>query len=476
MFNKIKNSPQFQSVKHKVSLTGARLADQHVSLAVTGLSRSGKTAFITSLVNQLLEANSNAELAFFSVLQQGRFYGARRESQPDLSVSRFTYEEGMANLNATPAKWPEPTNGVSQIRLRLKYRHQSSLRRLLSEDGQMILDITDYPGEWLLDLPLLEMDYIHWCQKFWDDMKDSNRAALAADFLSELAQLKPDESGDEVLLQNLAASFTAYLHRAKEAGYQLIQPGRFVLPGELAGAPVLQFFPVAKDELLNNRIDWQNAPQGSNAKLLVERFEHYKNQVIKPFYREHFKGFDRQVILVDCLTALNKGQHSFNDLQKAINWLLGSFHYGKSSLLKRLFSPKIDKLVFAASKADHITPDQQDNLVKLLESMLHQARQQIQFEGVVTESTAIAAICASKAGTSLYHGEQLNVLRGNDQQGAVVTLFPGEVPERCPEPTFWQKQGFDFPQFSPPARDIVSALPHIRMDQLLEFLLADKLA
>jgi predicted YcjX-like family ATPase len=476
MFEKLKNSQQFNFAKQKLKLVGARLADQHISLAVTGLSRSGKTAFITSLVNQLLEAKDSAVLPFFSVQKQGRLYGARREGQPDLSVSRFTYEEGMDKLNSQPPCWPSPTNGVSQIRLRLKYRHQGGLRRMLAEDGQMILDITDYPGEWLLDLPLLQMSYRDWCLQFWQDMEDEHRASLAVQFLSDVKQLQSGQSGDENLLQSLTKSFTDYLHQAKAQGYQLIQPGRFVLPGELEGAPVLQFFPVPMDELNADTLDWQAPAKGSNADLLVMRFEHYKSQVIKPFYRDHFSGFDRQVVLVDCLSALNQGAHSFNDLQKAINWLLGSFHYGKSNILKRLFSPKIDKLVFAATKADHVTPDQQENLVKLLESMLHSARQDIQFEGVITESTAIAAIRASTSGTSLYQGEQLNVLHGRNEAGEGVTLFPGEVPSTCPDPKFWQNQGFDFPHFAAPSREPLCALPHIRMDQILEFLLADKLA
>jgi uncharacterized protein len=476
MFEKLRNSEQFALAKQKLKFVGARLADQHISLAVTGLSRSGKTAFITSLVNQLLEANDSAVLPFFSVKKQGRLYGARRESQPDLSVSRFAYEEGMNKLNGQPPCWPSPTNGVSQLRLRLKYRHQGGLRRMLSEDGQLVLDITDYPGEWLLDLPLLHMTYRDWCLQFWQDMEDSRRAALAERFLMEVKQLRCDEGGDENQLQSLAKHFTDYLHSAKAEGYQLIQPGRFVLPGELEGAPVLQFFPVSVDELNSDTVDWQAPAKGSTAGLLVKRFEHYKSQVIKPFYRDHFSGFDRQVVLVDCLSALNQGEHSFNDLQKAINWLLGSFHYGKSNILKRLFSPKIDKLVFAATKADHVTPDQQENLVRLLESMLHSARQDIQFEGVSTESTAIAAIRASSSGTSLYQGEQLNVLHGRNEHGEGVTLFPGEVPSSCPKAEFWQSQGFDFPHFAPPSREALSALPHIRMDQILEFLLADKLA
>jgi len=39
-----------------------RGVDRHLRLAVTGLSRSGKTAFITALVNQLLNIHAGARL------------------------------------------------------------------------------------------------------------------------------------------------------------------------------------------------------------------------------------------------------------------------------------------------------------------------------------------------------------------------------------------------------------------------------
>ena len=43
-----------------------RGVDRHLRLAVTGLSRSGKTAFITALVNQLLNIHAGARLPLLS--------------------------------------------------------------------------------------------------------------------------------------------------------------------------------------------------------------------------------------------------------------------------------------------------------------------------------------------------------------------------------------------------------------------------
>lgn len=475
MLEKIKNSSQFKQVKDQAKIVGSRLADHHVSLAITGLSRSGKTAFITSLVNQLIEARDSASLPFFSVATESRLIGVKRELQPDVTMARFAYEEGMDRLNTQPPAWPESTNGVSQVRLLIRYQNKSGIRKLLSEQTTLTLDITDYPGEWLLDLPLLEMSYAQWCQHFYDELKEPLKQELVGDFQQALGQYDFSGAIDDMALQQTAETFTTFLHACKNAGYQLIQPGRFVLPGEYVGAPVLHFFPVPPTMLEVKDTNDDDGQCSESLALLERRFEQYKDQVVKPFYKRHFRRFDRQIVLVDCLSALNAGAHSFTDLKKAIHWLLGSFHYGRSSILKRLFSPKIDKLLFAASKADHVTPDQQENLVKLLESLVHEARQQIQFEGVETESTAVAAIRASQSAVTEHQGDAIQIIKGQALSGQSITLFPGDVPNECPASDFWQQQGFDFPKLSPPLRDERSALPHIRMDQILEFVLGDKL-
>ncbi|MBL4630824.1 MAG: YcjX family protein, partial [Paraglaciecola sp.] len=339
----------------------------------------------------------------------------------------------------------------------------------------LTLDITDYPGEWLLDLPLLDMDFSQWSTHCQEELNDPLRHKLATPFFDAVKGLDLNAKGDELALQKVAELYSQYLIDCQSHGYQLLQPGRFILPGELLGAPVLHFFPILQEQLEQQGIELSKPVKDSNAELLIKRFKHYQTQVVKPFYKEHFKAFDRQVVLVDCLSALNRGFHSYQDLQKALDWLMGSFQYGSSNILNRLFQPKIDKLVFAASKADHITPDQQTNLVKLLESMLHNARKQIQFDGVSTESTAVSAIRASKSGLGQVNGQSIPLLQGINEQGEAITLFPGEVPQSCPGPEFWKQQQFEFPKLSPPVMNAKHALPHIRMDQVLDFLLADKL-
>lgn len=61
-------------------------------------------------------------------------------------------------------------------------------------------------------------------------------------------------------------------------------------------------------------------------------------------------------------------------MRLALTQLMQSFHYGQRTLFRRLFSPVIDKLLFAATKADHVTVDQHANMVSLLQQLVQDAR------------------------------------------------------------------------------------------------------
>ena len=451
-----------------------RSLDRHVRLAVTGLSRAGKTAFITSLVNQLMHVSTNPRLPLFTAVRDDQLLGAKRVPQIDMHVPKFAYEEGMGALLSAPPSWPEPTRDVSQTRLALRYKPQRGPMKLLQDTATLYLDIVDYPGEWLLDLPLLELDFMAWSRQQAQILK-GKRAELATGWLAMAEDFDPLAPADEALIEQISARFTEYLYKCKaEGGLHWVQPGRFVLPGELAGAPVLQFFPMVWLEKITEQ-QWNDANEETNLGMLKSRYRYYQQHVVKAFYKEHFSKFDRQIILVDCLQPLNAGPESFNDMRQALDQLMQSFRYGRSSMLKRLFSPRIDKVLFAATKADHVTPEQHPNLVSLLQQLVNEAWQTASFEGIKMDCVSLSSIQATEPGFVDYHGRQVPALRGHQIDGEAKTLFPGEVPRRLPNDAFWQQSGFDFINFRPLEMQSDEPLPHIRMDKAMEYLLGDKL-
>lgn len=377
-------------IKQEVNDFISRGMDSNVRIAVTGLSRAGKTAFITSLVNQLLHTATHDNLPLLTAARDKRLIGAKREPQTNMMVPRFAYDEAMSQIHANPPQWPVPTRDVSEIRLALKYKPKKTTKKLLSKTAVLNVDIIDYPGEWLLDLPLLDMNFSSWSQTQFDALK-GKRKELAQAWLAELEQIELNADADEKQLEKVAHAYTDYLHACKDAGLHWVQPGRFVLPGELAGAPVLQFFPCRFESE-------SKAPKGSNLAMLEARFHEYQQKVVKAFYKHHFATFDRQIVLVDCLQPLNAGDEAFYDMRQALEQIMHSFRYGRSSFLRRLFSPKIDKVLFAATKADHVTPDQHPHLVSLLQQMVHPAWQTAAYENIEMSCMSIASIQATTSG------------------------------------------------------------------------------
>ncbi|MFV0296310.1 MAG: YcjX family protein, partial [Hyphomicrobiaceae bacterium] len=139
------------------SLSGAAdlftdLTTPTLRLGVTGLARAGKTVFITAFVRNLTRGG---RLPFFQAAAEHRIERAYLEPQPDHDVPRFAYEDHLEALAKEPAQWPESTRRISELRVTVEYRSTNVFWRQLGL-RRLHIDIVDYPGEWLIDLALLD--------------------------------------------------------------------------------------------------------------------------------------------------------------------------------------------------------------------------------------------------------------------------------------------------------------------------------
>ncbi len=126
-----------------------------VRLGVTGLSRAGKTVFITALVHGLARGG---RFPIFESMATGRIAAARLEPQPDDAIPRFDYEDHLRTL-IDDRNWPHSTVDISELRLVVDYQRRNG------SDRSLTIDIVDYPGEWLLDLALLDKSYATWSRE-----------------------------------------------------------------------------------------------------------------------------------------------------------------------------------------------------------------------------------------------------------------------------------------------------------------------
>lgn len=447
-----------QNVEELVNLT----LDRTVRLAVTGLRQSGKTVFITTLVHHLLYGQ---ELPFFTPVKQKRLLGARLLPPHVGDLPPFPFETSRAALSTEPPSWPEPTRGLSSLRLELRVANTGFFTRQFSDYRSQQVEIIDYPGEWTLDLPMLEQSFEEWSAAMIALGRSPARRELAGDWLDAIEQTLPTSGSERDRAATLAELYRRYLQAGQEAGLSLLQPGRMTMPGDMAGAEHLNFCPMPP-------------AAGGLYTMMSDRFEHYRDRVVRPFYTEHFSRFDRQIVLVDLLSSLNRGRAVFEDTQEALKIVLRSFRYGPSSLIARLFRPQIETLLFAATKADHVAHNQHHNLRLLLEQMVVDAAGQARFEGVQPVFMAISSLRSTDMVKTDHHGQTLSCIRGLLKgERRETVLFPGEIPPDLPIDEDWAEGRFRFRDFAPRRlRQNGNDQPrHIRLDQALDVLLGDRL-
>ncbi|MFD0917534.1 YcjX family protein [Pseudahrensia aquimaris] len=448
---------------------------------VTGLSRAGKTVFITSLVHNLLHGG---RLPLFAAYSEGRLSSAELQPQPDDATARFQYEDHL-NALLEEKTWPNSTRAISEIRIRLKYESASGWSRTFGA-GELTLDIVDYPGEWLLDLPLLGKSFEQWSREALALSHLPNRSDLAEEWHKALEAVDPAANADETQARHLAAVFTDYLRACREdkTALSTLPPGRFLMPGDLEGSPALTFSPLPPSQ--------GDAGKDSLQAMMERRYESYKSIVVKPFFREHFARIDRQIVLVDALQALNAGPAAVADLETALSDILGCFNHGKRSWLTSLFSTRTERILFAATKADHLHHENHDRLEAILSKLVEKAAERARFAGAKVDVVAMAAIRATREAEIEQEGESLPVIVGKPLAGETIdgqtfdgktktAIFPGDLPDN-PAKAFAESEAGDlrFVRFTPPALEktaegITLSLPHIRLDRAMEFLFGDAL-
>jgi predicted YcjX-like family ATPase len=185
------------------------------------------------------------------------------------------------------------------------------------------------------------------------------------------------------------------------------------------------------------------------------------------------------------------------DLDRALEGVMKAFRPGTNSWLSMLMGRRIEKVLFAATKADHLPASSHDRLAAVLKLIVDEAAKRADAEGAGTAALAIAAVRATRETEVKSGGEVLPCLRGTPLAGERVgkqtydgkeeaAIFPGDLPAdpqaaldaaRHAKSTSFELVRFAPPALKPRGSDVaLPALPHIRIDRALDFLIGDDLA
>ncbi|MEM8537217.1 MAG: YcjX family protein, partial [Pseudomonadota bacterium] len=232
-------------------------------------------------------------------------------------------------------------------------------------------------------------------------------------------------------------------------------------------------------------------PRRSLWREMERRYEAYKSRVVRPFFRDHFARIDRQVVLVDALGAIHSGPQAVEDMRRAMSDILGAFRPGQNAFLSRIFlGRRVEKILFAATKADHLHHHQHARLTAIVEALMRDASDRADFAGAETAALALASLRATTEETRTHDGETLECVRGTlldeaGQPGKQAAFYPGALPE---DPGHllgpardgakaWLDADYQVMNFAPSPLSLKpgEGPPHIRLDRAAQFLFGDRL-
>jgi predicted YcjX-like family ATPase len=440
---------------------------RRLRIGVTGLARAGKTAFLTSVAANLLALGAGVPvLPALAARLQGRRLGVAVAPAGAATLPRFDTGAHLAALAADPPRWPARTDAVSLLALDLRIGFTGLLAAL--PPRRVVLELLDYPGEWLLDLPLAGQDFAAWSAQA---LRRLEGFAQARDFLAFQRGLPAGAAADETLAATGHALYRAALLRLRdEAGLSFLQPGRFLMPAPGAPPPWMAFFP--------------HAGQGGLADLLRARFDAYRQSVRQGLQAPSFGKVDRLVVLADVLAALHAGPEAFADTEAALGAVAQALRWRHTagglladylpSWLASWLTPGggIGRVAFAASKADHVAERQRGNLAALVRRLTDVP------DRADTAAFAIAAVRCTEDFVWTLEGRNISAVRGRVLgEERLTRSYPGEVPDRPPSADFWSHAFLAPPDFEP--RRLPeggrAGVTQIGLDALLVFLLEDVL-
>ena len=506
-------------VVRNICLTGSNLKelarDQAVPtmrLGVTGFAGTGKTVFATALGYGLI---NGGHFSLFDAFANGRLYDCHHVPGGRDGPPLFDLDGHMGRLRMR-RQWPQSTRNIAQMRLQIDYESASTMRRRLSR-GRLYVDMIDYPGEWLIDLPLLARDFRAFSADAMDKLEIlAGLAQLRAPverFMRLVRSVDPAALAEDRAIGELTASWSAILERLHgearaSPALPLLAPGRLFAPQEegtgaqggfdaaygkkMAASPspappVPLFAPL---EFAPGTARAARIP-ASLAAIFEARYENYRKLYVQPFFDNYFSRIDRQIVLVDTLRAINGGPAGVALLSRSIGEVLSLFSLGPRQIWSRLVNRRADRLLFAATKADLLHQRDHERLERLTARIVGNAGARPR--GVMVDVMALAAIRATRQAQVRRNGEVFPAIVGMVDKGEMVdgkklprareiAWFPGDLPDD-PGTLMNADKGFEmrrlkFLPFCPPGIDpqpsgAPAAIPHIGLDRAMEFLLGD---
>ena len=454
-------------------------------IGVIGMHSSGKTVYLTSLIDHLM----NHDPARFRLGPDTASPVTVRRVRPEpvnAGWEAFNYAGNRAAL-ATSGRWPRKTRDRAEFAVgfeRSDWRFNAPLLRLF-----------DMPGERLADAAMFGQSYAQWSDHWHRyTADDAHQRAASAGFLDALAGNSPvahalgSLGGVTVLID----AYRLALATAVGEHYKpFVTPSSFLLDaaGGVAHGDTPAEIAAGRYVGTTEATQFVPLPAAVRAKYpemtaeFARHYETYQREMVGP-YLESLARCHSLIVMVDIVEMLRSGVAMANDGRQMVRDLMRVIEPGESVLgtaLRRLSEavlqhrPRwVSKIAFVAPKIDLVHPADRDRVLHLMRKHVGSLAQD--HDGLECRFFVASAVVSTK---SMPGGESTRVMRGlpyRDADGAkiprgVEQQFPvSVVPEEWP--STWRPGDYSFPEVYPVLPAYQGYPPdQIGLDRVLEFVM-----
>jgi predicted YcjX-like family ATPase len=443
-------------------------------IAITGLANTGKTVFLTTLLNHL----NHHEPSEFRIFDETKEITVKQftEEEPADKIEKFDYSIFAQAMRT--GHWPRKTVDVSAYRC-----HFNTDNHWVSHQ----IEFLDWPGERVADVVMYKRDYAEWSDyllKRWEVAEDNYRQHVKP-YLTAAEQIGLTET-------SILNEYRLALARLILDYNPLISPSCFLVGRDgnrLRGSSAEQ---LAGAGLVGTSGDAQFAPlpkeirqrQPERAATFAQRYEAYRRQVVCNLF-DAVQRCNRLIVLVDIPSILASGHGRLNDNYDMIDELIKGLEATSSKatgFIKGIWhslAPAswmwmgVEKIAFVATKADLVASDEnRNNLRILMEQMLRDIQNRIPavkigyFVASPVKSTGQPQDGSFLTGKLMFDEGGSRLPPDAPEQTYKASAVPSKWPER------WSSGQYHFPAVYPAIPKGKFMLPkHIGLDRVLQFVL-----
>jgi uncharacterized protein len=434
-------------------------------IGIVGPSWSGKTVFLTSLINHL----QHQEPSLFPFGKKGTRIRQFTELPTEYGWPPFPYSEFRNRI--VNRVWPAKTTDRAQYACRFE--------RTDWNFTDVIMRFYDLPGERINDIAMVQRygdSYESWSDHVIQRLRND------IDYLDHFTNFFKHLDNPHSEEMDIVRAYRIGLARLWLAYKPYLTPSTFQL--DLKGTPCKGTDPevIARERHsgLSDKEEFVPLPADVRAKRpdlvakFSERFLRYRDGVVAPWV-DALKSCHGLVVMVDVLEILAAGHGMYNDIHALLKDLFQTLRLDNNPLKRTLgtlsdvFLPHfmrpawVKRVAFVAPKADRAHPRDRMNIGRLLHELTRKFADDLDGDGITCQTFRVASVVSTEMHTTPTNERKLLGSTLYDAQGK--RLAPGEkhvfsvspVPENWPKE--WKQGEFVYPEVYPDIPARMAAVP-----------------